>query len=912
MNGDASEPPDGRPSLDAVLDEQQARWQRGERPPAEDFLARHPSLRDDAEAALDVIYQEFVIRRALGESPSPDDYLGRFPTWADGLVRQFAIDEALRPVSVDTIYHADEATTIAGALVTEPVAIPAQSPRSIDGYEILNELGRGAMGIVFQALDRRLNRVVAIKTVSETAFTAPSQLRRFLAEAEVIARLRHPNIIPIYAVGEHEGRPYFSLELAERGNLAERLALGPMGVRDAALLVETLADAVHAAHGAGIIHRDLKPSNVLLAHDGSPKIADFGLAKLLDDDSARTLSGEVLGTPSYMAPEQAEGRSRDVGPAADIYALGAILYQGLTGRPPFLGASAMETLKLVVSTEPVSPRRQRPDVPRDLDTIALKCLEKDPRARYADAAALADDLRRFLDGRPIAARPVGPLGRCWRWRRRNPALAATAAALLLTFIFGSPALLVLWLQARGDRARAEVERDRAERSRDRAVERSRCFAPYRRRQHGRGRAEALPQGIDQCGNPAVAGAGARARGRPQGRVPASRSVSGAGSGSGRGGRPRGGCRHDSQGDRTGGKPGLAETHRHPSPHRTGHEPSSGVGDLAGRVRRRAAARRSQEILLSIPPENIELKETDSTALVAINHYNIGDEHWHQGRLSEALAAFVAAQAIYDQLLERGDASLQTRHLAGRNLLYLCRAMAPAAATLLLAAGRRAESTFRTLVRDYPDQFELALQLCLAQDELGFLFTSTGQWADAIPRFEEARQTLKEMAGRSRNLVSRMATVQARIAMVDINLMEAYASDPVKYAAACRALNAEAYEICDKLGLVMRLSWNLRVAYAITSFALADYQSEDGLSPDLELIKKAERLWDDVGRESPANPMPRAAIVVVRRRLAEELADRGQSEQAARWCAPVARYGPRRARNALPPGRRLRPEREPDR
>ena len=223
--------------------------------------------------------------------------------------------------------------------------------------------------------------VVAIKTVSETAFTAPAQLRRFLAEAEVIARLRHPNIIPIYAVGEEQGRPYFSLELAEGGNLAERLAKGPITSRQAAELVETLARAVQAAHAAGIIHRDLKPSNVLLASDGTPKIGDFGLAKLLGDDSARTLSGEVLGTPSYMAPEQAEGRSRDVGPAADIYALGAILYQALTGRPPFLGASAIETMKLVVSTEAVPPRRQRPDVPRDLETITLKCLEKDPRRR---------------------------------------------------------------------------------------------------------------------------------------------------------------------------------------------------------------------------------------------------------------------------------------------------------------------------------------------------------------------------------------------------------------------------------------------------------------------------------------------------------------------------------------------------
>ena len=377
MNGDGPERPVGRPRFEAILDEQQARWNRGERPLVEDLLAQHPTLREDAEAALDVIYQEFVIRRALGESPTPEDYLRRFPAWSDALIRQFAVDEALRPANEVTVHLRDEAMTTLGPHSAPGETTPPAPPRSIDGYDILGELGRGGMGIVFKALDRRLNRVVAIKTVNEAAFTAPSQLRRFLAEAEVIARLKHPNIIPIYAVGEEHGRPYFSLELAEGGNLSERLAKGPITGRQAAMLVETLAHAVNAAHAAGIIHRDLKPSNVLLANDGTPKISDFGLAKLLDDDSARTLSGEVLGTPSYMAPEQAEGRSRDVGPAADIYALGAILYQALTGRPPFLGGSAIETMKLVVSTEAV-PRagsgrtyRAIPDISAPAEVAAI-------------------------------------------------------------------------------------------------------------------------------------------------------------------------------------------------------------------------------------------------------------------------------------------------------------------------------------------------------------------------------------------------------------------------------------------------------------------------------------------------------------------------------------------------------------
>jgi hypothetical protein len=883
MTCDGPQPPAGRRLFEAILDEQQARWNSGERPPAEDFLASHPALGDDAEAALDVIYQEFVIRRAQGESPCPEDYFKRFPAWADGLMRQFAVDEALRPADVATVHSPDPASTAPGtneAPGAPPLALA--SPRSIQGYEILDELGRGGMGIVFKALDRRLNRVVAVKMVSETTFTSPSQLRRFLAEAEVIARLRHPNIIPIYAVGEEQGRPYFSLELAEGGNLSQWLAKGPISGREAALLVETLSRAVHAAHAAGIIHRDLKPSNVLLAGDGTPKIGDFGLAKLLGDDSERTLSGEVLGTPSFMAPEQAEGRSREAGPAADIYALGAILYQALTGRPPFLGASAIETMKLVASTEPVSPRRQRPDVPRDLETITLKCLQKDPRARYADAEALGEDLRRFLAGRPIAARPVGPLGRLWRSCRRNPPLAATAAALLLTFLIGSPALMGLWLQARADRVKALIERDRAERSRDRALGAvdillrteddamaAEELLPYRKTLIDAGIRQSLALVQDLEGDPraelqrllayealarvqAVGGDFVAATATTTKAIALAESLVAADPAATRARIALAACLHR----------------------------ASVI--LPDEPSRRAAAQRSNQIMQSVPTEAAAAEDGDSVGLVAFNHYNIGNEHWQKGRPGEALAEFVAAEAIYDQLLERGQPSLQTRDFAGRNLLYLCRAYGADQRDKQLAAGRRAESIFRALIREYPDRFDLAWQLTLVQEELGLLFISTEHWPDAIFSFDETRRTLENLANRHGKLVSRMATIQARIAAVDINLMSAYASDPVKYAVACRAANAEAYGICEKLSLLRALSWNSRVAYAITSFAMADYQTEDALVPDLELIRQAERLWEAALRESPGNPMAEGALVVVRRRLADELTDRGQREEAAQW------------------------------
>ncbi len=276
------------------------------------------------------------------------------------------------------------------------------------------------MGVVYKARDLKLGRIVAIKTIAEGRQATVEQRERFRAEAQAVARLRHPNIIAIYAIDEHEDRPHLSLEYAEGGSLAQRLAERPMAARDAAALVETLARAIHAAHEAGVVHRDLKPSNVLLTAENVPKVSDFGLAKLLDAGSERTASYQVMGSPSYMSPEQAEGHSRQVGPPADVYSLGAILYQSLTGRPPFVGESALETLKLVSTTEVVAPRLLRPDVPRDLETICLKCLEKEPARRYKSAEALADDLRRSLDDRPIAARPVGPAGRLVRWSRTQP------------------------------------------------------------------------------------------------------------------------------------------------------------------------------------------------------------------------------------------------------------------------------------------------------------------------------------------------------------------------------------------------------------------------------------------------------------------------------------------------------------
>jgi serine/threonine-protein kinase len=313
---------------------------------------------------------------------------------------------------------------------------PAESPEGsalpqVPGYEVQRVLGRGGVGVVYEARHLRLGRPVALKMLLAGSYAGPDEQARFQREAETVAGLRHANIVQVYDVGDVDGRPYFTMELVEGGNLAEQIRGGPQPARQAAALMATLVEAVHAAHQSGIVHRDLKPANILLTRDGTPKVTDFGLARRLEGNGGLTLSGTPVGTPSYMAPEQARGKKEAIGPATDVYALGAILYELLTGRPPFRAASATATLQQVVADEPVPPARLNPHVPRDLATICLKCLEKDPAKRYRSAAALADDLHRFERGEPIVARPLGRLGRLVRWARRRPAEAVLLAVAVL-------------------------------------------------------------------------------------------------------------------------------------------------------------------------------------------------------------------------------------------------------------------------------------------------------------------------------------------------------------------------------------------------------------------------------------------------------------------------------------------------
>jgi eukaryotic-like serine/threonine-protein kinase len=327
----------------------------------------------------------------------------------------------------------------------------------IEGYEILERIGHGGMGVVYKARHEKLGRVVALKVVLAGGHACAADLARFQAEARAVAQLQHPNVVQLFDSGVHNGLPFLTLELVSGGSLAERLGGTPMQPRDAAALVERLARGVHYAHQNGVVHRDLKPANVLLAPDGTPKVTDFGLAKRAEAGSGLTASGAVLGTPSYMAPEQAGGQSKHVGPPADVYALGAILYECLTGAPPFRGPTPLDTMLQGVSKEPVPPTQLQPQVPRDLETIALKCLRKEPGKRYASAEALAEDLRRFQGGEPIKARPVGRVERAVKWVKRRPAVAGLSAALAAVIVVAFAVVLSALYEADAERKNVVAE-----------------------------------------------------------------------------------------------------------------------------------------------------------------------------------------------------------------------------------------------------------------------------------------------------------------------------------------------------------------------------------------------------------------------------------------------------------------------
>jgi serine/threonine protein kinase/tetratricopeptide (TPR) repeat protein len=416
------------------------------------------------DPVLAELVAEITDRLHAGQAVNLEDYLARCPEHADQLRRLLPALQLLdqfRP-STGGGRHAAPPPSSDDPLATQDTASapPADTVNPdwpvVPGYELLEQLGRGGMGVVYKARQIALDRPVALKMMLDTDQTGPDERARFRSEAEAAAALQHPNIIQIHEIGEVGGRPFIALEFVAGGSLDQQVKTAPLPPRDAASLLETLARAMHHAHERGIIHRDLKPANILLSfsrshlrargqhpetdssarkserlNEGVPKITDFGLAKRLDSDAGLTQPGAVVGTPSYMAPEQASGLSDRIGPLSDVYALGAVLYETLTSRPPFKAATVYDTIRQVLLEDPVPPSRLQPGLPRDLETICLKCLRKEPPQRYASALELAEDLKRFQEDRPIHARPAGAWERAYRWARREPAKAMLAATIVL-------------------------------------------------------------------------------------------------------------------------------------------------------------------------------------------------------------------------------------------------------------------------------------------------------------------------------------------------------------------------------------------------------------------------------------------------------------------------------------------------
>ena len=415
-----------------LIVEQQRRWRQGDRVRSEIFFERFPALKSHRDCAVNLVYAEFLLESDVAGPPRVADYLERFAEFREELQRQFEWEQGLgeegrRGSPGTTLLRFSVAERGTEKRADEPPEGESH-PRIFGDYELLEKIARGGMGIVYKARQRSLNRVVALKMIRPGRLGDPENVERFYTEAKAAANLQHPHIVAVHEIGEHEGQHFFSMDYVPGATLAEMVREHALPPHQAARYVKIIAETMQFAHAHGVLHRDLKPANVLVNESDEPLITDFGLAKQLEDQSHLTIEGLVLGTPSYMPPEQAAGRIQEVEPRSDVYSLGATLYELLTSRPPFRAANPYETIKQVCEVEPVSPRLLNPGVPRDLETICLKCLQKDKVRRYNSAQELADELARFLADEPILARPTSRLERTWRWCHRNPSLA-TAVGL---------------------------------------------------------------------------------------------------------------------------------------------------------------------------------------------------------------------------------------------------------------------------------------------------------------------------------------------------------------------------------------------------------------------------------------------------------------------------------------------------
>jgi serine/threonine protein kinase len=868
-------------------------------------------------------------------------------------------------------------------------------PPLVAEFQIIREVGRGGMGVVYEAEDKRLGRRVALKVLPSGGPFDPSRKQRFACEAKAAARLHHTNIVPVFEFGQKDACVYYAMQFIEGQSLGDVLdalkanrcpaSVGQAGPangsnrtimsasrgtgasdelaqslwtgrfaengldslepanasresdqntlpgspqrtapearmrrsggsemdssplatsprtnrglhRGVARIGLQVAEALAYAHAQGVFHRDIKPSNLLLDRAGNVWVADFGLAKTADSDDL-THTGDLLGTVRYMAPERFAGVCDA---RSDIYSLGLTLYELAALRPAYDAPDRYALIDRVRREEAPRLRAIAPNVPRDLETIIHKAIAHEPPRRYATAGAMADDLLRFLEDRPIQARRAGPAERTLRWCRRNPWVTAFLVASILGAIASSwEAIRATRAQrtarlaeaaTRNEQRRVEIERDhaqteqaRAEKSRDRAISAVQALLgvevpemdsaearPYRQAVLAAGLRESLALVHDLESDPRTEAQRVYAY-TAVGRLQHARADHAAALESAR------------------QAVALAERLLAADPKsvdmqvKLANALHAMVPNLPDNESRKKAARRSNEILDALVASHPEGDRAGWLSLIALNHHNVALHETVSGLYSEAVNELLAGRRAFESALQLGSRVSSLRRAAAANAVFLCRTFSSLnRADKALAAGKRAIELLQLLAHDSPGDCDDALQLAMAYDEVGQRYTGLGNWDQAIQHFQNARGTLRAMANRKGMSISRMATIQEAIAQVDFNLCEAYDSDSVRYAGPKKELAREEFEICDKLSLVQPLSWNLRVVYAKLCYDIAEYHEDEVGEANMSLVQQSERLWAEMLNRKPGFGMARCQLVIVRRKLAELMASQGRKDESDRW------------------------------
>jgi serine/threonine protein kinase len=823
----------------------------------------------------------------------------------------------------------------------DPATARPNATSTIEGFRIIREIGRGGMGVVYEAEDQQLNRRVALKVLAEHPLIHAKQVPRFDREARAAARLHHTHIVPVFGMGRQGRTHYYVMQYIEgigldrvidesrRGRevreapavepsspvLPDLSGMSTLAATDGrpyhgmARLGLHVAEALHYAHRQGILHRDIKPSNLLLDATGNVWVTDFGLAKTPEADDL-TSAGDVLGTIRYMAPERFQGRCDA---RSDIYSLGLTLYELVALRPVFEASDRYELIEQVRRPEPPRLGRLAPDVSRDLETIIHKAIAPDPDHRYPTAAALADDLRRFLDDRPIQARPVSMPERLVRWCRRNPWAAAFLVALALGLVASIEEAVRATMAERAARqaeVRARNERDLAEAARNRATAAERAARQAEaqarddrdRAERSRNRALAWVREVILV----ISERGVEVQSKDEARSHRKLLI-------------EVGLRvvHDLEKDPRaqretvdayrvlgmtlfgdGQQAAAVESIRKAvavaeSLFAREHAPENGealgsvlhfLGSMEpDREAKLSAFRRATAVYERLLAESTKDKRGHWLLLIVGSHIDVATWEYNNGRFREAIAALLEGRALGRDLLEEiGSKSWGCFDLADTEY-HLCRAYREVGQfDDAIVAGRRAIAIYQTLALEYPKDIRPATGLELTHQEVARAHLAAGQAAEAIRHFDEARRTLEGLVARSNLLPSWLAQKQLALADLDYTLLAASDSDPARYAELRRAVTSQLVEVCDQMSRIQPPSSHCRGLYAVACLYAALFREQDTGHADLDLLRQTERLLADLHREYPAAVVASGSLVIVRQQLAEELAARGSADEAKHW------------------------------